>query len=177
MTKASNTVGRRELLGALAAGGAAVAGVASATAQSRQIKMADIKKETEVACLYHCDFGQDARYSALLRNINNHLSVYDFDPFKAKIVIVAHSAGIKYHLKSLAGTPWEKDPAIDPELEKRMDALAKYGVDVYLCQITFQLQKIDPALAKDAAYIKLVPSGVATVAALQAKGFGYIKVG
>jgi hypothetical protein len=177
MADEATNVGRRELLGALALGGAALGAASGALAQSRELKMADLKKDTEVACLYHCDFGNDQRYSALLRNINNHLSVYDFDPFKAKIVIVAHGPGIKYHLKSLAGTPWEKDPAIDPELEKRMEGLAKFGVDVYLCQITFKLQKIDPALAKEAAYVKLVPSGVATVAALQSKGFGYIKVG
>lgn len=170
-------IDRRHLLVALAAGGATVAGATSAGAARKELKLADIKKDTEVACLYHCDFGDDKRYSAMLRNINNHLSVYNFDPLGTKIVIVAHSVGIKYHLKTLAGTPWEKHPAIDPELDKRMESLAKYGVDVYLCKITFELQKLDTALAKDAPYIKLVPSGVATVAALQSKGFAYLKVG
>jgi hypothetical protein len=170
-------IDRRHLLVALAAGGAAAAGAASAQAAAKELKLADMKKDTEVACLYHCDFGDDKRYSDMLRNINNHLSVYNFDPLGTKIVIVAHSVGIKYHLKSLGGTPWEKHPAIDPELEKRMDALAKYGVDVYLCKITFDRQKLDLALAKDAPYIKLVPSGVAAVAALQSKGFAYLKVG
>ena len=58
-----------------------------------------------------------------------------------------------------------------------MDALGKYGVQVYLCQITFKSDKIDFNQAKDAPYIRLVPSGVATVGALQAKGYGYLKVG
>ena len=58
-----------------------------------------------------------------------------------------------------------------------MEALAKYGVEVYLCKITFERQKLNTALAKDAPYIKLVASGVATVAALQSKGFAYLKVG
>ena len=169
-------IDRRHLLVALAAGGAAAAGAVSAQA-AKELKLADMKKDTEVACLYHCDFGDDKRYGDMLRNINNHLSVYNFDPLGTKIVIVAHSVGIKYHLKSLAGTPWEKHSAIDPELEKRMDALAKYGVDVYLCKITFDRQKLDLALAKDEPYIKLVPSGVAAVAALQSKGFAYLKVG
>jgi len=170
-------IDRRRLVVALAAGGAAAAGSVSAHAAPKELDLAGMKKETEVACLYHCDFGDDKRYSDMLRNINNHLSVYNFDPLSTKIVIVAHSVGIKYHLKTLAGTPWEKHPTIDPELEKRMDALAKYGVDVYLCKITFDRQKLDTALAKDAPYIKLVPSGVATVAALQSKGFAYLKVG
>jgi intracellular sulfur oxidation DsrE/DsrF family protein len=168
-------IDRRNLLVGLAAGGAAVA--TSAHAAPNEINFKDMKKETEVACLYHCDFGDDKRYSAMLRNINNHLSVYNFDPLGTKIVIVAHSSGIKYHLKTLAGTPWEKGPPINPELHKRMDALGQYGVEVYLCKITFQRQKLDTALTKDESYIKLVPSGVATVAALQSKGFSYLKVG
>ena len=171
------TIDRRHVLSVLAASGAVLSSAAQAYAAPKELKISDIKKETDVACLYHCDFGDDKRYSAMLRNINNHLSVYDFDPLNTKIVIVAHSAGIKYHLKSLAGTPWENQQPINPELEKRMEALAKYGVDVYLCKITFQLQKVDINLAKDAPYIKIVPSGVATVAALQSKGFAYLKVG
>lgn len=170
-------INRRHLLSALAAGGAISAGTLSAQATPKSLNLTDMKKEADVSCLYHCDFGDDARYSAMLRNINNHLSAYNFDPLNTKIVIVAHSAGIKYHLKTLAGTPWEKNPQIDPDLDKRMDALAKYGVEVYLCKITFSSLKIDVELAKDVPYIKLVPSGVATVAALQQKGFSYLKVG
>ncbi len=170
-------IDRRHLLGALAVGGAAVATTVAARAAPMELKLADMKKEAEVACLYHCDFGDDKRYDAMLRNINNHLSVYNFDPLGTKIVIVAHSVGIKYHLKNLAGTPWEKHPPIDPELEKRMKALSQYGVEVYLCKITFERTKLDIQLAKNEPYIKLVPSGVATVAALQSKGFAYLKVG
>ncbi|WP_291853353.1 DsrE family protein [Bradyrhizobium sp.] len=170
-------IGRRDLLTALAAGGAAAMGAVSAQAAPKDLNLADMKKEADVSCVYHCDFGDDSRYSALLRNVNNHLSVYNFDPLNTKIVIVAHSVGIKYHLKTLTGTPWEKQPALDPELDSRMEALAKYGVEVYLCKITFTNLKLDIALTKDAPYIKLVPSGVATVAALQSKGFAYLKVG
>lgn len=173
----NDIIDRRHLLTALAASGAVAAGTMSAQGASKELKLADLKKDTDVACLYHCDFGDDARFSALLRNINNHLSVYNFDPLGTKIVIVAHSHGIKYHLKTLAGTPWEKVPPIDPDLAKRMDALARYGVEVYLCKITFSSLKVDVALAKDEPYIKLVPSGVATVAALQSKGYSYLKVG
>jgi intracellular sulfur oxidation DsrE/DsrF family protein len=169
-------IDRRHLLTALAAGGIVAAGTVSAQAVPKALTFADMKKDTDLACLYHCDFGDDKRYSAMLRNINNHLSVYNFDPLKIKIVIVAHSAGIKYHLKTLEGTPWAKHP-IDPELGKRMDGLGKYGVEVYLCEITFKSNKLDFALAKDAPYIRLVPSGVATVGTLQSKGYGYLKVG
>lgn len=165
---------RRGAIGAIASG--TVLASAGAVAMPPSIKMADLKKDTDIACLYHCDFGDDARYDAMLRNINNHLSVYDSDPFALKIVIVAHAAGIKYHLKTLEGTTWAKSK-IDPDFDKRTAALGQLGVDVLLCRLTFERNKIDLALAKDAPYIKIVPSGVATVAALQAKGYGYLKVG
>jgi intracellular sulfur oxidation DsrE/DsrF family protein len=166
---------RRHLLGAIAAGTAM--GATAATAASRDVDLATFKKEADVACLYHSDFGDDVRFDAMLRNINNHLSVYNSDPFALKVVIVAHASGIKYHLKTLDGTPWANGPKIDPEFDKRMAALAQHGVEVLLCKITFQRSQIDLSLAKDAPYVRLVPSGVATVAALQGKGFAYLKVG
>jgi len=167
---------RRHLLGSIAAGTAAAAS-ATASAASQDLDLATFKKEADVACIYHCDFGDDVRFDSMLRNINNHLSVYNSDPFALKVVIVAHAAGIKYHLKTLDGTPWANGPKIDPEFDKRMAALAQHGVDVLLCKLTFQRSQIDLSLAKDAPYVKLVPSGVATVAALQGRGFAYLKVG
>jgi intracellular sulfur oxidation DsrE/DsrF family protein len=169
------TTTRRGVIGALAASSATLAAT-RLDAAPNILDLAATKKETDVACLYHCDFGDPRRFAQMLTNINNHLSVYEFDTFKVKLVIVAHGAGIKFFLQDLAGTPWEKDK-IDPEIYKRVVGLSKFGVEVYLCRITFQRQKIDMAKAKSDAFIKLVPSGVATVAELQSKGFGYLKVG
>jgi intracellular sulfur oxidation DsrE/DsrF family protein len=112
----------------------------------------------------------------MLQNILNHYSAYDFDSFKLKVVVVAHGAGLKFFLDDLSGTPWEKDQ-IDPEIYKRFVGLTKYGVEGYLCQITYKRLNIDLAKTKKDAFLKFVPSGVATVAELQAKGFGYLKVG
>jgi intracellular sulfur oxidation DsrE/DsrF family protein len=63
----------------------------------------------------------------MLNNINNHLSVYEFDPMKIKVVVVAHGAGLKFFLQDLSSTPWEKD-SIEPDLYKRFTGLSKYGV-------------------------------------------------
>ena len=30
------------------------------------------KKDTDVACLYHCDFGDPQRFSQMLQNMHNH---------------------------------------------------------------------------------------------------------
>jgi uncharacterized protein len=169
------TIGRRKLLGGLMLGGAALA-ANQVGAQSQTIDLAALKKETDLACVYHCDFGDPGRVGQMVTNINNHLSVYDNDPFKIKIVVVAHGQGIKPFLKDLEGTPWSKE-ALPAELFQRFEAISRLGVDVYLCQITFRNLKIEPDKARTDAFIKLVPSGVATVAALQGKGFAYVKVG
>jgi intracellular sulfur oxidation DsrE/DsrF family protein len=166
---------RRRFIGAMALSGAALA-AARGHAAPEKLDLAAVKKDTDVACVYHCDFGDPQRFSQMLTNINNHLSVYEFDPMRVKIVIVAHGAGIKFFLTDLAGTSWENDK-IDADLYKRFIGLTKFGVETYLCQITFTRQKIDLAKARTDKAIRLVPSGVASVAELQGKGFAYLKVG
>jgi intracellular sulfur oxidation DsrE/DsrF family protein len=166
---------RRNFIGALALSGAAL-GATRVGAAPAQLSLSDIKKDTDVACLYHCDFGDVQRFSQMLTNMNNHLSAYEFDPMRVKLVIVTHGPGIKYFLADRSGTPWEKDQ-IDDDIYKRFVGLTKFGVEAYLCEITYKRLNIDPAKTRNDAFLKFVPSGVATVAELQGKGFAYLKVG
>ena len=167
---------RREMIGAMAASGAVLAAAGGARGSPVALDLAGVKKDTDVACLYHCDFGDPQRFSQMLQNMLNHYSAYEFDSFKLKLVVVVHGAGIKFFLADRTGTPWEKDN-IDPEIYQRFVGLTKYGVEAYLCQITYKRLKIDPAKTRGDAFLKFVPSGVATVAELQGKGFAYLKVG
>jgi intracellular sulfur oxidation DsrE/DsrF family protein len=167
---------RREMLGVLAASGALASSAVQAQSGPASLDLARVKKDTDIACLYHCDFGDPQRFSQMLQNMNNHYSAYEFDNFKLKLVVVAHGPGLKFFLDDLSGTPWEKD-SIDPDIYKRFVGLTKYGVEAYLCRITYQRLKIDVAKTRKDEFLKFVPSGVATVAELQAKGFGYLKVG
>src|SRR5215210_7538498 len=120
------TTSRRSLFGLFSLAAAGL-GARAAQAAPAKLDMAALTKDTEVACLYHADFGDQARFSQLLNNINNHYSVYEADPLKLKLVVVAHSAAIKFFLEDLAGTPWEKE-TIDPEIYKRFVGLTKYGL-------------------------------------------------
>jgi uncharacterized protein len=167
---------RRDIVGALAASGAVVAATTGGHANPVVLDLAAVKKETDVACLYHCDFGEPQRFSQMLQNMLNHYSVYEFDTFKLKLVVVAHGPGLKFFLDDRTGTPWEKD-SIDPALYQRFAGLTKYGVEAYLCQITYKRLNIDMAKTRKDDFLKFVPSGVATVAELQTKGFAYLKVG
>ena len=170
-------IDRRHVITGIAVAGGAVAAAASAKAQKLPtLDMTKVKKDTDVACVYHCDFGDPGRVGQMITNIDNHLSVYDYDPFKAKIVVVAHGQGVKPFLDNFQGTPWVNDKQ-EPALLERFRNIAKLGVEVYLCAITFKRNNIDPAKARNEAFIKMVPSGVATVAELQGKGFAYLKVG
>jgi len=167
---------RRDMLGAVVTTSAALGAAAVAQAEPKQLPIQSMKKTAQNATVYHCDFGDQQRFSAMLQNMNNHYSAYDFDTFKLKLVMVVHSAGIKFFLDDLSGTPWEKD-SIDPDIYKRFVGLTKYGVEAYLCQITYKRLNIDPAKTRADEFLKFVPSGVATVAELQGKGFAYLKVG
>ena len=166
---------RRGFIGALALSGATI-GASRVVAAPAKLNPGDINKDTEVACLYHCDFGDPARFSQMLTNMNNHLSAYEFDSLRLKLVIVAHGPGIKFFLADRSGTPWEKDQ-IDDDIYKRFVGLTKFDVEAYLCEITYKRQNIDMAKTRDGEYLKFVPSGVATVGQLQGKGFAYLKVG
>lgn len=136
----------------------------------------ELRKEADVACLYHCDFGDPARFSQMLVNIGNHYSAYGADPFALQLAIIAHGPGIKFFLSSLDDTPW-RDEATVPQIWPRIEALFKNGLRVHLCNITFERQKVDRALARGHEQVLVTPSGVATVADLQSKGFAYIKIG
>src|SRR5918911_2398432 len=107
---------RRGLLGAASVAVASlVAGTRISFAGNKQLAFSDMNKGKGTSCLYHCDFGDPQRFAQVLNNINNHFGAYDNDPNKIKIVIVTHSAGIKFFLTDLKDTPWEKE-TLDPAL-------------------------------------------------------------
>ncbi len=97
--------------------------------------------------------------------------------------MVVHGPGVKFFLETLEGSPWKEEVMV-PQIFERIDAAAEHGLKVQLCNNTFERLKLDrDKLRKVAfidfkvAFIDFVPSGVATVAALQSKGFAYMKIG
>ncbi|MGE7468708.1 DsrE family protein [Bosea sp. NPDC003192] len=174
MSEDTQQASRRALM--LAAAGVSAAAT-PVLAAPRQTALADLKKEADVACLYHCDFGDPQRFVQMLQNIANHYSAYGADPFALQLAIVAHGAGVKFFLESLDGTSWSEEAAAIPKIFERVEDVAKNGLKVHLCEITFSRLKIDKSRARKAEFVSFVPSGVAAVAAMQSKGFAYLKVG
>jgi uncharacterized protein len=115
-----------------------------------------------VKVVYHMNEGVD-HAPQMLRNVRNHLNA---DP-KAKIVVVSHAAGIDFLLRDA------KDKNGNP-FEVTVQDLVSKGVEFRACEYTLKARNIDPKRVIEEA--KLVPSGVAEVARLQAQeGYVYLK--
>lgn len=115
-----------------------------------------------VKVVYHVNTGVETA-AAVLNNITNELKASPTD----KIVVVTHGPGIDFLITDAKDSKGR-------EFSGQVSALAARGVDFRVCNNTLETRKIDAA--KLLMEAKIVPSGVAEVARLQAKeGFVYLK--
>ncbi|WP_019023570.1 MULTISPECIES: DsrE family protein [unclassified Thioalkalivibrio] len=136
--------------------------------------------EPEAKVVYHADFADPRRFSAMLTSINNMMTHYqdEFMDVDVRIVFVAH--GIRFLTDDdLADTPFEADEELKEErdtLRGRLMSLAStHGVQLELCEITRSQIGLDQDEVYD--HVEFVPSGVVRIAELQnEKGFAYIKI-
>ena len=132
-----------------------------------------------VKFVYHADFADPRRFSAMLTSINNMVTFYQNEliDYDVRIVFVAH--GIRFVTNDkLEGTPFAEDAAMAERRENnagRLDALRSVQeVKLELCDIT----RAQINLPADKLYegVTSVPSGVVQIAKLQSEGFAYIKI-
>ena len=116
----------------------------------------------QVKVVYHLSEGVP-QASRAIGNIRNHLAA---DP-TAKIVVVTHGLGIDFLIDGATNQ-------LDQPFAGSVSDLANKGVEFRVCNNTLVSRKISPdKLVMEA---KIVPSGVAEVARLQAKeGFVYLR--
>lgn len=115
-----------------------------------------------IKTVYHMSEGIP-QASRAINNIRNHLAA---DP-KAKIVVVTHGLGIDFLLEGATNQ-------MEQPFAGAIGELAAKGVEFRVCNNTLVSRKIDAS--KVAMEAKIVPSGVAEVARLQAKeGFVYLR--
>ncbi|QNN55907.1 DsrE family protein [Diaphorobacter ruginosibacter] len=124
--------------------------------------VASVSLAQDVKVVYHVNTGVETA-AAILNNLNNHLNASPKD----KIVVVTHGPGIDFLLNDAKDSKGR-------EFSGQVSALASRGVAFEVCNNTLQTRKIDPSnLLMET---KIVPSGVAEVARLQAKeGYVYLK--
>lgn len=130
--------------------------------------------------VYHADFSDPRRFSAMLTSINNMVMHYtnELRDHDVRIVFVAH--GVRFLTDDkLADTPFAEDAALAEQrdnLRGRLSALATvHKVKLELCDIT--RSQINLGRDKLYASVELVPSGVVRIAHLQSQqGFAYLKI-
>ncbi len=116
----------------------------------------------EIKVVYHLSEGIP-QASRAIGNIRNHLAA---DP-TAKIVVVTHGLGIDFLLDGATNQ-------MDQPFSGSVSDLASKGVEFRVCNNTLVSRKISPD--KLLMETKVVPSGVAEVAKLQANGkFVYLR--
>lgn len=112
--------------------------------------------------VYHLNEGTDQAARAM-RNIRNHLEA---DP-TAKIQVVTHGRGIDFLLKDA------KKPT-GGAFSNDVEELALRGIEFKVCSNTLETRKIDRTQVITDG--KIIPSGVAEVARLQAReGYVYLR--
>lgn len=115
----------------------------------------------QIKVVYHLSDSTQA--SAALNNIRNHLAAAP----KAKIVVVTHGPGIDFMVDGA------KNPTGNP-YDVPVQELAERGVEFRVCKNTLDGRKIDKSKLLPEA--RIVPSGVAEIARLQAEeGYVYLK--
>ena len=135
--------------------------------------------DSVVKVVYHADYADPRRFSAMLTSINNMVTFYQNEliDYDVRIVFVAH--GIRFLTNDkLENTPFSSDAALEERrsnLRGRLSSLNNVqGVKLELCDIT----RTGIGLPEEALYkgVDLVPSGVVRIAELQARGYAYIKI-
>ncbi len=116
----------------------------------------------DIKVVYHVNTGVDTA-AGILGNVRNHLNA---DP-SAKIVVVTHGAGIDFLLDGAKDNKGREFSGVVSDLTGK-------GVQFRVCNNTLVSRNIDAN--KVSMEAKIVPSGVAEVARLQAKeGYVYLK--
>ena len=146
---------------------------------SMPLVQADEHSDDIVKVVYHADYSDPRRFSAMLTSINNMANYYqnEFVDYDIRIVFVAH--GIRFLTDDkLVGTPFAEDPAMAERRESNKGRLISLntvqGVKLELCDITRSQIGLDSSKLYEGA--ETVTSGVVRIAELQREGFSYIKI-
>jgi len=129
--------------------------------------------------VYHADFADPRRFSAMLTSINNMVTYYQNEmiEYDVRIVFVAH--GIRFVTSDkLEETPFAEDKAMAERRESNTGRLLTLNsvqeVKLELCDITRSGIGLDKSKLLEG--VESVPSGVVRIAELQSQGFAYIKI-
>ena len=114
--------------------------------------------------VYHINYDDQKRLNGTLRNIQNHINAVGKDNLDLRVVL---------HGKGVTLLVYAKEDLV---MQEQIDKLKAQGIKFNICNNTLRGRKLD--YKKDLFEVTeqdIVPSGVAEIAALQAKGYVYLK--
>ena len=114
--------------------------------------------------VYHVNVDDEKQLKATLGNIQNHINAVGKENIDLRVVM--HGPGVQ--LLQIANK--------NPDFQDKISNLKRQGVHFNVCNNTLVGKKIDYKTdLYDVSKEDIVPSGVAELAALQAKGYSYVK--
>ena len=153
----------------LLASGLPVTGTAAVAAEAEPV----------AKVVWHVDFSDPRRLSAMIQNVNNMVTTYQnkLEDYDIRLVFLA--GGIRFVTEDpLKGTPFAEDPEFKQrraDLILRLQQLREmHGVKLELCEIT--REALNLAKEKIIPGVTSVRSGVVRIAELQHQGFAYLKI-
>jgi len=134
--------------------------------------------EPVMKVVWHVDFAEPRRLSAMIQNVNNMVTTYQTDLAEYDVRIVFVGAGIRFLTEDrLAKTSFAADKKFMAErrsLILRLQQLREMqSVKLELCEITRESVNLPPD--KIIPGVESVRSGVVRIADLQHQGYAYLK--
>jgi len=125
--------------------------------------------------VYHINYDNPKQQAGALRNIQNHINAVGSENLEIKVVLHGNGVSLLLDPDSLKKTKMKKANATD-SMQASISALKDQGISFNVCANTLKGRNIS---FEDDLYDvnknDIVPSGVAELAILQGKGYGYIK--
>jgi len=129
--------------------------------------------------VWHVDFAEPRRLSAMIQNVNNMVTTYQSELIDYDVRIVFLSGGIRFITEDpLANTPFAEDAEFRRERPDLMQRIRQLR-DLHKVKLEYCTLTIDAiGLPKDRIFpgVTAVRSGVVRIAELQSQGFAYLKV-
>ncbi len=125
--------------------------------------------------VYHINYDDPKQQAGAMRNIQNHINAVGAENLDLKVVL--HGKGLSLLLTpdNAAKTKLTLGNASD-EMQAKISGLKDQGVNFQVCSNTLRGKKVSyEEDLYDVDKADIVPSGVAELASLQAKGYTYIK--
>ncbi|MBT8126744.1 MAG: DsrE family protein [Gammaproteobacteria bacterium] len=126
--------------------------------------------------VYHVNYDDPKKQAGALRNIQNHINAVGKDNLDIKVVLHGNGLAMLLEPDSLEKLTKFKHANADETMTAKIDGLKNQGVSFQVCDNTVRGRKVDVQTdLYNVSQDDIVPSGVAEVAALQQKGYVYIK--